>query len=80
MTTTNFTPKPATPRRRIYQSDAEIPVADLEAARAVLARVVKHHGELYLPLFKRLDDECRARETAGNTLSRALQIADSKKH
>lgn len=56
---------------------AEQPVTDdmIEKAYRIMARIIRDHGDKYLPIFKRLHEE-RARRQASHDLKNiALQIA-----
>lgn len=43
-------------------------------ARAAMARLVQAHGEKYWPLFQRLDDACRDRQSRSKRLADAMAL------
>lgn len=44
----------------------------LVRARAAMAKLVQVHGDKYWPLFQRLDDACRDRQSRAQRLAEAL--------
>ncbi len=50
---------------------------DIEMAYAVMAAVVRDHGETYLPIFERLHKELEARKSNRALLAIALKTADN---
>lgn len=49
-----------------------ISTSRLEKGRLIAALVVRHCGEIYLPVFDRLDAEIRRREAASERIALAL--------
>jgi hypothetical protein len=57
-------------RKRNEASDEE-----LEQAYVIMAKIIRDHGEKYLPIFKRLDEERKSRQTNRDLTLVALQVA-----
>lgn len=49
----------------------------MEEAYAIMAKVVRDHGDKYLPLFQRLHDERAARKAKQDLKNIALQVAQN---
>ena len=47
----------------------------IEAAMVLAARIVALHGEIYLPIFERLDKELTAARAEATLMDRAIEIA-----
>lgn len=54
-----------------------ITLARLQNAQAIAARVVRDHGETYLPLFVRINDELETKQKNQTNLTKALDIAEN---
>lgn len=52
-------------------ADATLTYDKLVEMRAYMAELINAHGETYWPLFQRLDDACRERETRAQRLAAA---------
>ena len=50
-------------------------IEQIEEARNVCAKVIAMHGEKYLPIFERLDNELHQRKKQDCLLQKALKIA-----
>ena len=50
-------------------------LATLRDVHVTLAQIVTQHGEAYLPLFERIEDELAKAEATGALLDRARQVA-----
>jgi hypothetical protein len=61
------------PRRRTRAED--ITPAWLEEKRAYAAYLVENFGEVYLPVFERLHQECEARSKRASSLDLVRQFA-----
>lgn len=48
---------------------------NIEASMILAARIVARHGEVYLPIFERLEDELEDARKAETRLNRAIGIA-----
>lgn len=55
---------------------AEPSAAQLWRARATMAELVRAHGDKYWPLFQRLDEACRDRESRAKRLADAMALPD----
>lgn len=51
--------------------------AELRDAWAAMAQIVRDHGDVYLPIFERLDRELRAAEVRETSLTRALRYGEA---
>lgn len=51
----------------------------LEEAYVILAGIIRHHGDKYLPLFKRLHDEREIRREQRDLSNIALKVSFSKR-
>jgi hypothetical protein len=49
-------------------------LAQLKRARATMAKLVQAHGDKYWPLFQRLDEACRDRESRAKRLADAMAL------
>ncbi len=57
---------------------SELPTIDeLRYYRSLAAKIVKEHGEIYLPIFRRLHEEIERREADNEAIESALKYADS---
>jgi len=56
----------------------KIPVTDenMQSAYLIIATIVKHHGEKYLPIFKRMHEEIEVRKAQKNLLEIASQLVE----
>ncbi|WP_417782555.1 hypothetical protein [Terasakiella pusilla] len=52
-----------------------ITLQDLKEARAVIAKAIKKDGAVYLPIFRRLQNEVTKREQEADLLEQALSFA-----
>jgi hypothetical protein len=55
---------------------AEPTLDQLKRARATMAELIQAHGEKYWPLFQRLDEACRDRESRAKRLADAMALPD----
>lgn len=62
------------------QGDKKVSDEMLERAYAVMARIIRDHGDKYLPIFKRLHEEREMREAKQGLKDIALQIARDMQH
>lgn len=69
------TPFVPTIYKRKYADSAEVSHKDLLTAYRVAAQMVADHGDKYLPLFERLDNELQALKKKDRILNRALDVA-----
>ncbi len=53
-----------------------ITIADLERSLAVLAKVVARYGDVYLPIFQRMEFELAAAQEREAALARARKMAN----
>ena len=51
----------------------------LKKAYLQAANIVAIHGKKYLPIFERLENECRERKKQVDILNRAIKLANSDK-
>lgn len=51
--------------------------SELEKAHNQMARIVARHGEKYLPIFERLENELNEQREKYNLMQRALEAAKS---
>ena len=58
--------------RPVARDDRELTLEELEEGRRVAALVVKHCGELYMPIFEKFDKAIIARQNADDRLSLVL--------
>lgn len=56
-------------------SQASLDLARLEKARKIVAQAIKLHGDAYLPVFIRLDQEIEALKVKDSALNKALLLA-----
>jgi len=52
----------------------------LEQAYTIMAKIVRDHGDVYLPIFKRLHEEREARKARQDLRNIALQVARDMQH
>ena len=52
-------------------------IDELHYYRSLAAKIVKEHGETYLPIFRRLHEEITRREAENEAIENALRCADS---
>jgi hypothetical protein len=52
---------------------------ELEECYHIMARIIRDHGDVYLPIFKRLHEERELRRKNNDLKSIALRIADELK-
>lgn len=50
----------------------------LDEAYAIMAAIIRDHGEKYLPIFKRLHEERLQRQANNDLKNIALQVAQKK--
>ena len=50
----------------------------LDEAYAIMASIIRDHGEKYLPIFKRLHEERLQRQANNDLKNIALQVAQKK--
>lgn len=68
-------PAPPTLYKRKYATGGEVSPEDLRTAYEVAARLVGEHGDQYLPLFQRLDQEVQHQREKETLKNRALAVA-----
>lgn len=54
----------------------EVTFEEIETARNQIAQIISLHGEKYLPIFERLDNEYNARKAQQALLTKAKEIAN----
>jgi hypothetical protein len=62
--------------KRRYADNEEVSSEDLRTAYQVAAQLVASHGDEYLPLFERLDQEVQQRDEKETIKHRALAVAN----
>jgi len=55
------------------RNDEDIPTHEIEHAAAIAAMVVKDFGEIYWPIFERLEREIEQRQSRQNKLNARLK-------
>lgn len=60
---------------RKYADGKPVSSADLESAYNQAAQLVVEHGEEFLPLFERMDEEMQSRETTRTQIEKAREVA-----
>ena len=55
------------------RNDEDIPTHEIEHAAAIAAMVVKEFGEVYWPIFERLEREIEQRQSRQNRLNARLK-------
>lgn len=50
----------------------------LDEAYTIMARIIRDHGDKYLPVFKRLYEEKERRKANRNLIDKALQAAQNR--
>ena len=54
-----------------------VTLEELKAGRLKVARIIKIHGERFMPLFTELDKEIQQRESQESDLDRVLRMASA---
>lgn len=57
---------------------SEVTVERIERALEVAAELVAHHGEVFAPIFIRLEEELAARRRTQSAVDRARELAGRK--
>lgn len=68
---------PPTFYKRKYADAKTVSTEDLQTAYEAAAQLVAEHGDKYLPLFERLDNEVQSCGDKDRTRRRALELAES---
>mgnify|MGYP001314002769 CR=1 FL=1 len=62
--------------KRKYTNGQAVSLDDLQTAYEVAAQLVVDHGDQYLPLFERLDQEVQLRQERDTLKDRALAVVE----
>lgn len=64
--------------RRAEGPTGPIALAELERMRRALAQIVLNYGDVYMPIFDRIDRECAARRTEDQVRDRLRSLANDR--